>query len=56
MKDKHLGILLAITGAALWGTSGTAAEMLYQSPNINTFWLVDVRPVNLRSHGGNFIL
>ena len=32
MKDKHLGILLAITGAALWGTSGTAAEMLYQSP------------------------
>ena len=43
MKDKHLGILLAITGAALWGTSGTAAEMLYQSPNINTFWLVDVR-------------
>jgi drug/metabolite transporter (DMT)-like permease len=43
MKDKHLGILLAITGAALWGTSGTAAEMLYQNPNINTFWLVDVR-------------
>ncbi|MCD5545429.1 EamA family transporter [Lactobacillus delbrueckii subsp. lactis] len=43
MKDKHLGILLAITGAALWGTSETAAEMLYQSPNINTFWLVDVR-------------
>lgn len=43
MKDKHLGIQLAITGVALWGTSGTAAEMLYQNPNINTFWLVDVR-------------
>lgn len=43
MKDKHLGILLAITGAALWGTSGTAAEMLYQNTNVNTFWIVDVR-------------
>ena len=41
--NKRKGIILAIVGAALWGTSGTAAEMLYQNPNINTFWLVGVR-------------
>ncbi|GHV97790.1 DMT family transporter [Lactobacillus nasalidis] len=43
MKEKQVGIALAVVGASLWGISGTAAEMLYQNPNINTFWLVDVR-------------
>lgn len=43
IMNKRKGIILAIIGAALWGTLGTAAEMLYQNPNINTFWLVGVR-------------
>lgn len=41
-KQKR-GILLAVIGSALWGTSGTAAELLYKNPNINTFWLIGVR-------------
>lgn len=43
MNRKQHGIMLAVVGASLWGTSGTAAEMLYQHANINTLWLVGVR-------------
>lgn len=43
MTNKQRGILLAIIGASLWGTSGTAAEFLFKTTNVDTFWLIGVR-------------
>lgn len=42
-KDHVTGLLLAIFGACLWGTSGTAAEKLFKQSSIDPFWLVGLR-------------
>ncbi|CCI87375.1 DMT family transporter [Lactobacillus gigeriorum] len=43
MTKKQRGVLLAVTGASLWGTSGTAAEFLFKTTGVDTFWLIGVR-------------
>ncbi|WP_459501396.1 DMT family transporter [Bacillus sp. C1] len=37
------GIIMVITGASLWGLSGTAAQQLFQHENVSTEWLVTIR-------------
>ncbi|MBO1578549.1 DMT family transporter [Bacillus sp. XF8] len=37
------GIIMVITGASLWGLSGTAAQQLFQQENVSTEWLVTIR-------------
>lgn len=37
------GIIMVITGASLWGLSGTAAQQLFQQDNVSTEWLVTIR-------------
>ncbi|PEE41360.1 DMT family transporter [Bacillus pseudomycoides] len=37
------GIIMVITGANLWGLSGTAAQQLFQQENVSTEWLVTIR-------------
>lgn len=41
-KSAH-GILLAATGASLWGGSGAAAQYLFSDTPVTTTWLVTVR-------------
>jgi len=42
--NKQLkGFLLAITGATLWGVSGTFGQFLFQQRNVNVEWLITVR-------------
>ena len=43
MTNKQKGVLLAVVGASLWGTSGTAAEFLFKTTGVDTFWLIGVR-------------
>ncbi|MCP0885809.1 DMT family transporter [Ligilactobacillus sp. WILCCON 0076] len=43
MSSKQKGIILAILGASLWGTSGVAVQYLYAHAQINTAWLVAQR-------------
>ncbi|WP_300602230.1 DMT family transporter [Niabella sp.] len=43
-KDPSLkGILLALTGASLWGISGTFSQFLFQQRDINVEWLMAMR-------------
>ncbi|MDM5154285.1 DMT family transporter [Bacillus sp. DX1.1] len=42
-KGRLKGIIMVITGASLWGLSGTAAQQLFQQENVSTEWLVTVR-------------
>lgn len=37
------GIIMVITGASLWGLSGTAAQQLFQQEHVSTEWLVTIR-------------
>jgi len=37
------GILLALSGASLWGVSGTFSQFLFQQRNINVEWLMAMR-------------
>ncbi|KEK24668.1 DMT family transporter [Bacillus gaemokensis] len=37
------GIIMVITGASLWGLSGTAAQQLFQQENVSAEWLVTIR-------------
>jgi len=42
--NKQLkGFLLAITGATLWGVSGTFGQFLFQQRGVNVEWLITVR-------------
>lgn len=43
LMNKRRGIILAITGASFWGTSGVAVQYLYQHTQINSIWLVSLR-------------
>lgn len=44
MKDSRvLGIVLVLTGATLWGVSGTVAQFLFQVKGFSTEWLTVVR-------------
>ncbi len=40
---RKKGILLVITGAALWGIGGTVAKVLFSQYNIEVNWLVTIR-------------
>ncbi|QOT01333.1 EamA family transporter [Brevibacterium sp. JNUCC-42] len=41
--NRFKGMVMVITGAGLWGISGTAAQQLFQQVNISTEWLVTIR-------------
>lgn len=41
--NRMKGMIMVITGAGLWGVSGTVAQQLFQQLNISTEWLVTVR-------------
>ncbi len=42
--STHLkGMAMVLTGAVLWGLSGTAAQVLFQHKGISPLWLVNVR-------------
>lgn len=44
MKDSRvLGIVLVLTGATLWGVSGTVAQFLFQVKGFSTEWLTVAR-------------
>lgn len=43
LTKQTKGVLLAISGASLWGGSGAAAQYLFTTTNISTTWLVAVR-------------
>ncbi|MCF3109101.1 EamA family transporter [Niabella sp. CC-SYL272] len=45
LKKNHplKGILLALSGASLWGISGTFSQFLFQQRNINVEWLMAMR-------------
>lgn len=45
MSSRAKGLAMVVTGAALWGLSGTAAQILFQEKNVTTEWLVAVRMV-----------
>ncbi len=43
-RARHLrGLTLAVSGAALWGLSGTAAQELFNHHNVSPQWLVTMR-------------
>lgn len=42
-KPRIKGIMLVITGAMLWGVSGTVAQYLFQKKGFSPEWLVDIR-------------
>ncbi|MFP7494144.1 EamA family transporter [Terribacillus saccharophilus] len=42
-NSRVLGIVLVLTGAALWGVSGTVAQYLFQEKGFSTEWLTVVR-------------
>jgi drug/metabolite transporter (DMT)-like permease len=41
--SRNKGIALVLTGAALWGVSGTAAQYLFQQQGFSPEWLTVVR-------------
>lgn len=43
MNQQGKGILLAASGASLWGISGAAAQYLFSTTNISNTWLVALR-------------
>lgn len=43
VSSRIKGLMMVITGAALWGLSGTAAQVLFQEKQITAEWLVVVR-------------
>ncbi|MGM9892148.1 DMT family transporter [Limosilactobacillus sp.] len=43
MNKRAKGILLAASGASLWGISGAAAQYLFSSTDISNTWLVGLR-------------
>ena len=43
MSKQAKGIILAASGAALWGISGAAAQYLFATTNISNTWLVGLR-------------
>lgn len=43
LNNKAKGLILAITGASLWGASGAAVQFLFRNPSINEYWLVGLR-------------
>jgi drug/metabolite transporter (DMT)-like permease len=43
MPNRVKGLMMVISGAALWGLSGTAAQVLFQEKHITAEWLVVVR-------------
>lgn len=45
MSSRAKGLAMVVTGAALWGLSGTAAQILFQEKNVTAEWLVAVRMV-----------
>lgn len=42
-KNKIIGVFLVLTGAILWGLSGTVAQYLFQVRNFSPEWLVTTR-------------
>ena len=42
-SSKGKGLSLAILGGMLWGASGTAAQALFSSQALDTYWLVGIR-------------
>jgi drug/metabolite transporter (DMT)-like permease len=42
-QPRIKGIMLVITGAMLWGVSGTVAQYLFQKKGFSPEWLVDIR-------------
>ncbi|WP_125708855.1 DMT family transporter [Companilactobacillus zhongbaensis] len=42
-KDQRLGILFAIIGSMLWGTSGSVAQFVFTNKSISPLWLVGIR-------------
>ncbi|MBM7111275.1 putative inner membrane transporter YicL [Brevibacillus laterosporus] len=42
-RNRMKGMIMVVTGAGLWGISGTVAQQLFQQVNISTEWLVTVR-------------
>lgn len=42
-NSKTKGLLLAILGPLLWGISGSCAQFLFQSAQVDSTWLVSVR-------------
>lgn len=45
MSSRAKGLVMVVTGAALWGLSGTAAQVLFQEKQVTAEWLVAVRMV-----------
>ncbi|MFC4183456.1 DMT family transporter [Saccharococcus thermophilus] len=45
VSNRIKGLLMVITGATLWGLSGTAAQVLFQEKQITAEWLVVVRMI-----------
>jgi len=45
MSSRAKGLAMVVTGAALWGLSGTAAQVLFQEKHVTAEWLVAVRMV-----------
>jgi drug/metabolite transporter (DMT)-like permease len=43
VSSRIKGLMMVITGATLWGLSGTAAQVLFQHKQITAEWLVVVR-------------
>jgi drug/metabolite transporter (DMT)-like permease len=42
-RTRIKGLLMAVTGASLWGLSGTVAQSLFQNDGFHPEWLVTVR-------------
>ncbi|EZP76820.1 hypothetical protein H839_09498 [Parageobacillus genomosp. 1] len=45
VSNRIKGLMMVITGATLWGLSGTAAQVLFQEKQITAEWLVVVRMI-----------
>ncbi|WP_270631015.1 DMT family transporter [Limosilactobacillus mucosae] len=43
MNKRTKGILLAVTGASFWGTSGVAVQYLFGETTVSEVWLVGLR-------------
>jgi drug/metabolite transporter (DMT)-like permease len=43
LKKRYQGIVMVVTGAALWGISGTVAQILFQQEEVPVGWMVTVR-------------
>jgi drug/metabolite transporter (DMT)-like permease len=43
MSNRVKGLMMVISGATLWGLSGTAAQVLFQEKHITAEWLVMLR-------------